>query len=54
MKDKSIVVEWPKGIITRVMPGSYGFELYQMGKMSPAFKLHMEELHKKFMKEKGK
>ena len=29
MSDKSVVVEWPKGVYTRVMPGSQAMEYYE-------------------------
>ena len=61
---KSVVVECPKGVYTRLMPGSKALEYYealQKGdwgtKRKPGlaafFKPHMEELHRKFLKERG-
>ena len=61
---KSVVVECPKGVYTRLMPGSKALEYYEAFKKGdwgsksnpgPAafFKPHMQELHKKFLKERG-
>lgn len=60
----SVVFEHPKGVFTRLMPGSKALELYHeyqrgnFGKKSkpgPAayFLPHMEDLHAKFLKERG-
>lgn len=62
---KSVVVECPKGVYTRLMPGSQALEYYEAykagnwgskSKPGPAanFIPHMEELHRKFLKEQGK
>lgn len=64
---KSVVVECPKGVYTRLMPGSLAIELYHEWKKNPnqrriksgppnaqeKFATHMENLHKKFLKEQG-
>lgn len=61
---KSVVVECPTGVFTRLMPGSKSLELYDAfkkgewgskSKPGPAafLKPHMEELHRVYMKEQG-
>ena len=65
MSGKSVIVEWPKGVYTRIMPGSQAMEYYvaylkgewgSKSKPGPAanFRPHMEELHRKFLKEQGR
>lgn len=60
----SVVFEHPKGVFTRLMPGSRSLELYHewrkgnfgsKSKAGPAcyFLPHLEELHAKFLKERG-
>lgn len=55
---KSVVVEWPKGVYTRLMPGSQAIELYEESrkgdKQKKAFRKHMEQLHVKFLEEQGR
>lgn len=65
---KSVVVECPKGVYTRLMPGSTALELYLEWKKNPnekrlkscpptwreKFVTHMEELETKFKEEQGK
>lgn len=61
---KSVVVETPKGVLTRLMPGCQALEHLdalkkgQWGSKSnpgPAanYQPHMDELHRKFLKEMG-
>lgn len=63
---KGIVVECPKGVYTRLMPGSQALEMYELAKgpngkkgtkQNPShetkFVAHMTELHRKFLKEQG-
>jgi hypothetical protein len=62
---KGVVVECPPGVFTRIMPGSQAMEFYEAtkrgewgskSKPGPAasFRPHMEELHRKFLKEQGR
>lgn len=54
---KSVVYEAPKGVFTRIMEGSTGYELYlnmnkgKGGKMM--LDAHMTELHNTYLKQTG-
>lgn len=65
MNKQGVVVECPAGVFTRIMPGTKAMEYYEAvkrgewgskSKPGPAafFRPHMEECHRKFLKEQGK
>lgn len=60
---KSVVYECPKGVFTRIMPGSYGYELYEEWRKNPSYggtkqnpkgkvllDQHMIQLHNAYLK----
>ena len=63
---KSVVYECPKGVFTRIMPGSHGYELYEEYRKNPLkggtkqnpkgkviLDAHMTELHNTYLKQTG-